>query len=429
MTRPQTYFFTSKRAILFLTFFLMFLVFFYSSNIRTLLIAVVSLLLFLCIISLKNGYLKLSNSNYLFLLMVLIQMIDVISDLLNGNSILSSLAYLIIFALLYIASINIKDANTYEKVLWITFLIAFIGGPLAGFYQLITKKYIFDFFSSQEQAQFNGIEYLLFSANNGNSDYASMHMMVSMFLSIILFKKRKNWFYLLTTIISFVALIMTFSRATIIGVVFSFALYVVFRRKTNKNKKVISKIIKFIAFLIPLFIIAFLIFLKPILTIISDYISNPYALENFKYKLSGEGLNSRNIIWSGVFKLMGNSNCLNLFFGYGSNYSGFLEEYTGKSISAHNFLLGQFATAGLIGLLVSIIFFIYAVKKAYIFLHSRDSELVFYGMLLFSFLFNYLFVSIYDMVFIVFLFLITIKCNKLSYSHSFSKRTLQYYYE
>ncbi len=391
-----------------LLFALMFLVFFYSSTSKTMLIGIASLLLFLWVVVSNRGRLFFGNGVSLLVFLIALQAMTVFSDAINGHSILSSSAYLLIFLCLFLFAVNQKGGRLYTASLWFAFLVAFIGGPIAGIYQLITKQYIFDFFSTQQQAQNNAITYLMFSANSGNSDYASMHMMVSGFLSLVLYNKKKNFLFVLAAIVSFVCMIMTFSRATLLGVIFSLFLFVVFKNSRRIKRKDI-RINPILLLFVPVLFFLPLVFANQIGELVDKYFSNPYALQNFQYKQTFNGLSSRLAIWNDIVNMMSHSSTKNFLFGYGSDYANALGEYSGRVISAHNFILGQFATNGLVGLFVAVVFFVYMFVLGFSYLRSNNSELAIFGFVIVTYFVNYMFISIYDMVLVVSFLLITMK--------------------
>ncbi len=67
--------------------------------------------------------------------------------------------------------------------------------------------------------------------------------------------------------------------------------------------------------------------------------------------------------WKASIKSIANAPILNVFFGFGNNYTEKLAEYSGYNISTHNTIFEQLMTNGIIGVVIVIIIMISTLKK------------------------------------------------------------------
>lgn len=335
----------------------------------------------------------------------------VLSDIRMNISMYSSLGHLLMIFMLFVSIIICREygLDFFDKFIMIVFIFCLLGGPILGTYQWITKSFVYNIFENSAQASYNATTYMMFSAIAGNTNYASMHMLLSMFLSILLYCKKQKLVYIIIAIYSALCIVLTFSRATLLAVIVATFILYIFSKKEKKDTLIRlnrhSKLRKHLLLLVFIVVIILVFLSSSIVEMISEYLSNPYALKNLQYKLSSLGSDARFVIWKSLIEKYVSSDLFDLFMGYGSEYTLYFME--GQNITAHNFLLGYMGKSGLLGLTFSFAFVLYSGLLSLRYMKSRDTIARVLGVMLISFLINYMFVADVDYVFISALLVMT----------------------
>lgn len=189
--------------------------------------------------------------------------------------------------------------------------------------------------------------------NNSNSIYNSYRSIyqnpnslgiiaMSFFGTSILFLKLTNLKrYYFFSIAFLILTILSKSRSALIGILFSFIIYLIYNI-ISKNKR--RWRVFFIFFLLSLSIIV-------VLYINITKFDFYYKLATTIYEFTGKNiLSGRQIVWSHLINLVKNK----LWLGYGSGAQ--LSNYSNIQLSAHNLFLQILFQNGLIGLVTFIIF-------------------------------------------------------------------------
>ena len=190
------------------------------------------------------------------------------------------------------------------------------------------------------------------SAGSADQNGLAANILFALWMAIDLFiqyKKRKiRWIYLITIILMLTSIFLIASRGTILALAISGAVYffMLHRKKTK---------------------LRLIIFIICIIGIILFYVHeiNPIVLERLSFKSMIEDQGSGRInIWKNIIILLMN-NILYSIFGLGYGTEGFVSQYAiGFYIGIHNTFLEQWATVGIIGLVLLILLFISLFRTA-----------------------------------------------------------------
>ena len=301
------------------------------------------------------------------------------------------------------------------KLLKYTFFTSFIGGPIIGIFQFITGKFVYNYMTQQKQS--GSISYMMFSAVSANTNYASVHFLIVIFLAVVFYLNRKKVIDLLACIIAVICLVLTFSRGSLISLCMIIFIALLNKRKKidNAERKKRKKIyIQIISVLIVLLLIG-LLFADRFVEIFGDYFNNSYAYKNILYKLSSQGADSRVKIWNTIVEIMSTSDIKHWLLGYGDGYTAIVgKRIWSNEISAHNYILEQFIMCGITGLIVAIVFYANVFKCALKFINGKIYMIRPLGYLMVCLLVNYFFVARIDFSFLTVLLLaLSMSVNEL----------------
>lgn len=381
----------------------MFFVFCYLGSLRTpSIFCSIFLLLFISLMKTRGTVIYFSSETYVLFVLLLTQLARVFANTVAGTFRFSHIIYFAIYTMLFICISRYRhiDSCFFIKLLNVALLFSFVGGPVLGMYQFITKEYIYHYLESTQQAAYNSVSYMMFSVNNGNSNYASIHMMLTMYLCMLKYKMTSKSLYLIMTLFSGIAVILTFSRATLLAI--AMVLFFVLINKRHGINKADAKQRR--KFRMQVFVICLVLFCAVLLmfdsicNLLINYFSNSFALKNMQYKLSSSGADSRFVIWNATFNMMKDATIDKLLFGFGDEYTIHLMGYCGMAVTAHNYVIDQFARCGVVGLILSLSFCVLMVKQSVYYLRMRDSILKILGAIMLSLLINYMFVAEMDFV-------------------------------
>lgn len=397
---------------------LMFFAFCYIGTIRSIAIVAASAALFFwgVFVLRKRGAIVRTSGAVLLFGLFLIQATRLLGNAVERNPLQTSMITCVMYFLAFAAvgMLADRDNRFFQKVVDIGLIFCFIGGPVAGFYQFITGEYVFEVMKQSDQAILNAVDYLFFSVNNGNSNYAAIHMMAAVFLSLIKYRQTAKLRFLLMTILSLAATVMTFARATLLAMAISLLVVMLIGRtkmdkETVKKNKKIRRQLWAVAALVA---VAALLMSNKIAGAIAEYFSSNTATFNLEYKLSSEGMSSRFQIWGATLQMLKDANIKNLICGFGDTYTDLMLAYFGRSVSTHNYILEGLASGGILGLAVTLIYCWQLLKRSFALLRSDDTTAKLLGMLALSILINFMFVSIMDFVGYTILLIIASYCTQ-----------------
>lgn len=323
--------------------------------------------------------------NSLFIMPVLYFLYN-LSDISNGISSSSNIVNLLICIALIITIVQYAyDETDVNIVIKIIFFIFLISGPIIGLYQMITGGFLFP---ETETSVF--YSYKIFNSQQSNENYSALTMVIPIFLSLFLFfqdiNKTVRIFLVITSIVSFTCLLLTFSRGAIVGVAIVLLLLIFSLLKHNKDifKRVtLGKIA---------FIVVSIIVIAALYSYAEEFI-NSFDVQNLLEKKTTSSLKVRMTQWKSIVMVMMNSGLKNFFFGYGSNYPDIVGGVSGYYISAHNIFLGHLIQNGIVGLVCILCLFFSSIKKSFEILKSDDLRGKFIAALVLTMWIAYQFVS------------------------------------
>lgn len=325
----------------------------------------IMLLLLLCLVGISliafKGKLQI-NSLYTIPLLYFLYFL---SDVSNGISSSSDIVNLVICIALIVTFVqyifNKSDTYTVIRIVFFVFLIA---GPIIGIYQMVTGGFIFP--ETEASVYYN---YKIFNSQQSNENYSALTMIIPVFLSLYLFSQSKKQtvkiFLVISALVSFVCLLLTFSRGAILGA--AIALLVLIYSLSKYNKEIFKEITlgKIV------FVIASLIAIVVLYSHAEKFV-NSFDVRNLLEKKTYGSLEARIIQWKSIVTIMSNSGLKNLFLGYGSNYPNIVGSISGYYISAHNIFFGHLIQNGIIGCICLISLFVNSIKKSIEILKTDD---------------------------------------------------------
>lgn len=264
-----------------------------------------------------------------------------------------------ILAIYFGRDISEKEIKKYFDVFyWI--LIAFSGFSIIKviYNMLILNNSIFDFYSRAfgvfgQYVDKQGIH--IISGAGGSSGYIYVLLFFISILSISFINKSSKYYIGLS--ISSLALIFSRSRAAFLGMILGFVFIFIFKLNLIKKTKLI--------------IIILLLFLS--VFILSSDLIVEYSLYFFEkvmgtFSISDGELSfdtsagGRVEYWSLIFnKVISTPEG----FLFGSGWGDYINKYAGQHIVPHSLFIGVFGYAGIIGLIIMIILWIYIFKTLF----------------------------------------------------------------
>lgn len=340
--------------ILLFTFLIFFLVFtgnYPNGRIEILLIFVFSL----ASISLTvfKGILRINS----IFIIPLLYFIYCLSDISNGISSSSNTVNLAICLALIITfaqyAYDESDVNIMIRIIFLAFLIS---GPIIGLYQMVNGGFVFP--DTGASVYYN---YKIFNSQQSNENYSALTMVIPFFLSLFLFSSSNSnaarIFYTATSIVSFICLLLTFSRGTIAGVVIALLLLMFSILKHNKD------IFKQVT-LTKIFLVILIIIVVISLYSYAEQFVNSLDVQNLLEKKSMDSLEVRVTQWKSIVQVMLNTGLKNMFLGYGLDYPNVVGSVSGHYISAHNIFLGHLIQNGIVGFACILCLFLNSIKKS-----------------------------------------------------------------
>lgn len=333
---------------------------------RSLLLTCVSIGIFFIQIILNKGLIYTDKiTKHIFIVYIL----GIVSSLLNNaNTILFNILQMLQVLALYMGIVSFcNNEIKIVKIIKIIYWTGFIGGPLAGIYQMITNRYIYPLPSGSPYEGNTLMQTVISSALQQNSNLVALQFVATMFIGFFLYNRVKKKLLLKGSLfLCIIANILTFSRTTIIGIIMAGILYCIMNSRKIKLHKLI--IIQFLIIVIPVLVYC------NIETIITNILEFGDAKYVFKLK-SSENVDIRFIQWIGIFKILVSSNIIEILFGYGENYVNVLGGITGYYITSHNTILEQLIKNGIVGC-ISLIYAFYYTIKMYIILYKRNKQYI-----------------------------------------------------
>ncbi|PFA66937.1 hypothetical protein CN378_12570 [Bacillus sp. AFS015802] len=336
----------------------MYFVFFYwiSGTIfpyRSIALAFIGLSVFLIQILINRQNLQ---TDIISLSILVISVLMIISSIINGDGqTLQNIIFFFQTVFLYLGIVSF--CNNYEKlyrVIKIIFVTGFIGGPVAGLIQMITGEYIFPLPPGSPYEDNMLIKTVISSALTYNANLVALQFVTTLFLGLYLYNKiNKKLLIFVCILISAVALILTFSRTSIIATILAFVIYNFFRKKKTNSLKFILQY-----FVLAMTSIILLFFFDDILSKVLQFNDVDYV---FRLK-SAENVDIRYMQWIAVVDVLFSSDIIHLLFGYGRNYINIIGSITGYNITTHNTILEQFVKNGVLSGFLIIISYYYSFK-------------------------------------------------------------------
>lgn len=306
-------------------------------------------------------------SIYLFLLYI----VAMFGDIYAGINIKGSLSLLVaMISYYFVLNAYFSTKDSFDQILRILMLTMFIGGPLIGTIQLATGRFLYPAVSDS-----TFIRTLMVNANQQNPNYSALTMMGSLFLGLYFYHQQnenRKIRYLVVTIWSVIALILTFSRGGMFASAVAIFLYV-FMNILKKNRKISNKV-KIRIVILWFCIITFLIIGgKQIINVVIDFIGSKDVQTLIRYK-STSTVSDRSQQWIAAVQAIGDGNIIQKLFGFGSSYATVLSSYSNANMSAHNIFFGALAQYGVLGACLIIAVYLSIGRRFYISL-VRNKEL------------------------------------------------------
>lgn len=309
-----------------------------------------------------------------------------LSDISNGISNSSDIVNLVMCLALIITIVQYtNDESDANRVIRIIFLVYLISGPIIGIYQMVTGGFIFP---EMEASVF--YSYKIFNSQQSNENYSALTMVIPAFLSIFLFSKSNNRasriILIISSVVSFVCLLLTFSRGAIVGVVI--ALLVLMFSLLKHNREIFNQI----TFGKIAFIIVSIIVITTLYSFAEQFI-NSFDVQNLLEKKTADSLEVRITQWKSIITVMLNSGLKNLLLGYGLDYPKIVGSVSSYYISAHNIFFGHLIQNGVIGLICIFSLFFNSIKKSIQIFKTDDVKGKFIAALVVAMWIAYQFVS------------------------------------
>lgn len=243
---------------------------------------------------------------------------------------------------------NEKDLN---KLLKIVFIVGFIGGSIIGIYQRFTGALLDPLINPYWQKSYG-----LVTATLSDTNYSALQLTSTLFIGLYLREQVvRKILYDIAIIITFIGIILTVSRTTILACIFSVCLS--FFLEEKKSKIIKHNLIKFLVW--PFFLLAayslIIIFSAQITESIND-INNM-----LEFKSSGN-FTTRVYQWKWAIYILFNLSTFNLFYGFGDNYKLILSSFSGEYMTLHNTFLEIFVQYGLLVFILLLLQYFLAFK-------------------------------------------------------------------
>lgn len=301
--------------------------------------------------------------NLLLLLFLIIVVNAFITDYINSDPYIYTLIYLVSLLIIVLVLFNLcRNTRELNFLLKIIFWTSILGGVIIGFYQKISGNYLF--INSTDMV----IKNLFFTtATQSNANFAAMQLATTFYIGLYLKRVEKNKIIDFFVLLTFIAIILTMSRTTIVATVFGIFINLIINKKHNYISKN-----RFIRIIVIIFVIL-------VSTPIFSYAINKYQNKNLdKFESislikTEENLSIRQIQWKSTIKVVGNSELYNFIFGFGRNYNEILGKVSGYSITTHNTILEVLIKYGVISFLIYI-YICMATFKTYIYIYINNKK-------------------------------------------------------
>lgn len=327
------------------------------------------------------------ENNSIIKYLIILFVLDCVTNCICGFNVFNHFIYMIQY-ICFVVSIYIfiKNSESLYSLLVIMFWPIFVGGPVIGLYQLSTGRYLFGS-NDNLDAFFSAI---ISNVGHANSNYTAICMLFCVMISGALYYKSKRIFYLVSTIISIICVVLTFSRTSTVSLATCLVLFYIFKSFYIKEQKYISKgrILLVVIGIMGLFLLY-----DNFYSLVERYLQGANLSKLFSIKQSSTA-DLRTSQWKAAIKVIFNGDPLILLFGYGEGAASAMSSVTGRSMTAHNFIFGKLSENGLLGFFSALGLYINFFIRIWKSKNSLDSGNLWIAMISVVIMLSYLMISI-----------------------------------